>query len=67
MNECPTCEMAATEVQMARSSLMAMRVENERLAANLAACQNLVRVQVDENRTLQTELDRTRKDREYTP
>jgi hypothetical protein len=59
--------MAATEVQMAKSALAAIRVEHERMAANLAACQNLVRVKVGELKAAQAELDRMRKDREYVP
>ena len=67
MSECPACDMAATEVQMSKSALTAMRLEHERLAANLAACQNMIRVKVAELKAANAELDRMRKDREYVP
>lgn len=37
MNECPVCESAATDVQMAKAALKATREEMERLTADNTA------------------------------
>jgi hypothetical protein len=67
MSECPVCEMAATEVQMAKATMIAQRNEIERMNANLEACQHKLRTLVAENRNISTELARVWADRTYTP